>query len=56
MGSRYLLVLWLIKNTIVLENKRSISPVHAIYSIIDWFLTWSILQKPYLHGLVVAAW
>ena len=47
--------LWLCRNDLVFEKKRSSSPLQVIYSIIYWFRTQAILQKPTSQDLVVAA-
>jgi len=47
--------LWLCRNDLVFEKKRTSSPLQVIYSIIHWLHTWAILQKPTSQDLVVAA-
>ena len=37
--------LWLNRNDIVFEKKRSSSPLQVIYTTIHWLRTWAALQK-----------
>ena len=47
--------LWLCRNDLVFEKKRTSFPLQVIYLIIHWLHTWAVLQKPTSQDLVVAA-
>ena len=46
--------LWLCRNDLVFEKKRTSFPLQVIYLIIHWLRTWAVLQKPTSQDLVVA--